>query len=602
MLPLEQIVNVIFDVRHYEATPSQDAHIDDWSQIVHVNQLVKITWLLCWNALQDAANVTNKIKNFITTYGDEAGISIEVTDPLITELGLANKGGWLIRYTPAERRQIIDELMADFNTVFGYYPKSVGGPYIDAYTLSYIEANYPSVVIASAFCPEQNGIDWLYNSGGIQFPYYPSPLNTLCIANETNKLDIVIIPYISRDMYNGHIGASCLWSTHPDFMKLPGKGTLAQYDTYTSSLLDEFFAQETYNPFGYWNTLIETNTWNVAIGDTNFQTAFDHLMATLIAKRATYPFNDYTMHQLSQAFRAQYSGSPFYKFVFLDPNAGAGTMYITASSCYRAMFHRLSTTNFKMIDYRIMNPNIKSYAYDNGYGAAPASMTESYPCHFSKLIGSNVSGETLGMQWEVWDADGAAWYYREGTGTNIANLDVNVSYTADKLRLEYAHDLKPSVSYVEMHEDYILWRTVYRHTANRTLDAKFSAFPDLAGTGHKLNGGAGTCVINGTDGVDCLITDPPLRNGYYRTHATQPWNSPNSTMVCRDFLENCPKNFDAGGALRSYIYDGNVAGEKPNYVPFQDRLDNVVGGTDYYIEIRIYCKVNASSIEVQYCS
>ena len=81
-----------------------------------------------------------------------------------------------IGYTPAERALLVDGYMADFYTVFGFYPKSIGSWVLDSVTMAYAAEKYG--VEGFAACRDQIGVDGFTLWGG--YPngaYYPSRRN-----------------------------------------------------------------------------------------------------------------------------------------------------------------------------------------------------------------------------------------------------------------------------------------------------------------------------------------------------------------------------------------------------------------------------------------
>jgi hypothetical protein len=110
----------------------------------------------------------------------------EITQPQVEAAGLKWRGryawDWFaqydfsIGYTPVERRQLVDVFMSKFKEIFGYYPHSVGGWYIDEVTLAYMHDRYG--VEASCMCRDQIGTDGYTLWGGYWCgAFYPSRRN-----------------------------------------------------------------------------------------------------------------------------------------------------------------------------------------------------------------------------------------------------------------------------------------------------------------------------------------------------------------------------------------------------------------------------------------
>jgi hypothetical protein len=75
--------------------------------------------------------------------------------------------------------------MTDFKNIFGYYPKSAGSWFIDAYTLNYLYKKYG--IVASCNCKDQIGTDGYTLWGGYwNQAYYPSLKNAYMPAQHEN--------------------------------------------------------------------------------------------------------------------------------------------------------------------------------------------------------------------------------------------------------------------------------------------------------------------------------------------------------------------------------------------------------------------------------
>ena len=150
---------------------------------------VPVTWLLDYIAVCDV-----RFKNAIEQCEKyEIGIWLEVTKPLLEKAGYEWRGrdglvweadcdkSFTVGYTTGQREKIIDVFMADFKSVFGYYPKSVGAWIIDAYSMNYMHEKYG--VEASCICRDQWGTDGITLWGGYYGQgYYPSKNNILSPA------------------------------------------------------------------------------------------------------------------------------------------------------------------------------------------------------------------------------------------------------------------------------------------------------------------------------------------------------------------------------------------------------------------------------------
>src|ERR1039457_164999 len=116
------------------------------------------TWALQYDALINT-NYQNLFKEQLGT-NDEIAAWWEIPRQLVEKAGLKWRGrvdwdwganvGFSPGYTPAERRRLVDVYMADFQAIFGYYPRTAGSWFIDEVTLAYMAERYG--IVASCNC------------------------------------------------------------------------------------------------------------------------------------------------------------------------------------------------------------------------------------------------------------------------------------------------------------------------------------------------------------------------------------------------------------------------------------------------------------------
>lgn len=147
---------------------------------------LQVTWYPDEKALH-REDVLSLLGNF-TVLGDRIGLSFGQT--------------FFNQMEPAERLQYVDICMATFRDAFGYYPSIVLSYYIDAYTLNYISTQYPTVKAAIAYVNHEVYCDDFKSAGAYYMPYYPSKMNTLLPSSNEDKIDIVALPFILRDITN----------------------------------------------------------------------------------------------------------------------------------------------------------------------------------------------------------------------------------------------------------------------------------------------------------------------------------------------------------------------------------------------------------------
>ena len=228
-----RIVNIYNFVRDNDyRVPDSKAML--YEATVRQIELLKSAKLPATFALQyDALMDTNYQKLFKTQLGaeDEIGAWWEIPQVLVEKAGLKWRGrhewdpaanvGFAPGYTPEERRKLVDVYMADFKTIFGYYPKTVGSWYIDEVTLAYMAKRYG--IVASCNCKDQVGTDGYTLWGGYwNQAYYPSRLNAYMPAQtRTGQIDVPIFRMLGSDpIYQGY--SPGMWTLEPVYPRAGG--------------------------------------------------------------------------------------------------------------------------------------------------------------------------------------------------------------------------------------------------------------------------------------------------------------------------------------------------------------------------------------------
>lgn len=168
---------------------------------------LKGTFLLQYDALCDPRY--QKLMKSLPADSFEVGAWWEMPRPFVEDAGLKwrGKGPWDPRadvdfstgYSLAERKKLADTYMAKFKSIFGYYPKSVGSWFIDAYTLDYLYKKYG--IVASTNCKDQIGTDGYTLWGGYwNQAYYPSMKNAYMPARDAkNQIPVPIFRMLGSD-------------------------------------------------------------------------------------------------------------------------------------------------------------------------------------------------------------------------------------------------------------------------------------------------------------------------------------------------------------------------------------------------------------------
>lgn len=172
------------------------------------------TWLLTYDVLER--------KSLIDRFAQmdkrqEMGIFLEIGEDICKKAGVVYNAtnSWhratslfLSGYTDSDREKLIDAVFIKFKNSFGYYPKSVGGWWVDSYSLAYMQKKYKITGVL--------GISDQYDLDGYQLwgtywsvPYYPSKINAAIPAHsEDDKLDVVTFRWAPRDPLNGYSSPS----------------------------------------------------------------------------------------------------------------------------------------------------------------------------------------------------------------------------------------------------------------------------------------------------------------------------------------------------------------------------------------------------------
>ena len=197
--PGRKIVNVINFIRLCEPRdPKITEEVLYQTVVKQINLMrryhLKGTFLLQYDALCDSRY--QRLLRALPADSFEIGAWWEMPRPFVEDAGLKWRGNgpwdpradvdFSIGYTLTERKKLADTYMKKFKDVFGYYPKSVGSWFIDAYTLNYLYEKYN--IVASCNCKDQIGTDGYTLWGGYwNQAYYPSLKNAYMPAQHADK-------------------------------------------------------------------------------------------------------------------------------------------------------------------------------------------------------------------------------------------------------------------------------------------------------------------------------------------------------------------------------------------------------------------------------
>lgn len=207
LLANEKYVTIINPVRSRELWKDKSLKpINDQYQAID-NLELKATWLIQSDVFEDK-ELVEKIKQFNNK--QELGIFLEISKDLAlkSRVYFDEQRPWydpgvvfLSAYGREDRIKLIDRMMKDFKTSFGYYPKSVGAWWIDSYSLNYLENKYnvkTALIVADQKTTDSYGV-WGQWWG---YPYYPAKDNILVPGNSKT----LVIQWALRDPEQAYFG------------------------------------------------------------------------------------------------------------------------------------------------------------------------------------------------------------------------------------------------------------------------------------------------------------------------------------------------------------------------------------------------------------
>jgi len=257
------------------------------------------------------SEVAAQLKEYQLKYNDDIQLSF-------SQLGFFNL------WPPKSRERFIGHTMLLFKRLFGYYPKLICAPYIDAFSLQYITTNFPSVKGGVVFCNHEVLCDYLESKGGYYMPYYPSKFNTMVPAVEDEKLDFVAMPFIMRDLTNCIKEQTVVYNLNPqDYLIAIDRGAeLPDRPIYFSKLFDAYingwdeYGLVTYMvvvPFTY--EVFESPCKELFLAELDY-----------IKSRTSQDCKNILDSEFIDWFRSRFSNSPSYRWRYRDPK-GSGEIY-----------------------------------------------------------------------------------------------------------------------------------------------------------------------------------------------------------------------------------------------------------------------------------
>lgn len=211
---------------------------------------IPVTWLIRYDALNN-----QEVLSVLKSPKDEVGLFLEVIPTWTQEAGVEyhkskiwHSAGsvFLTGYKPEDRQRLINKAFERFQSLFGYFPKSVGAWWIDSSSLDYMQKKYgitSALIVADQYSTDNYQI-WGQYWGT---PYYPYNRNTLLPAsNPDDKIPVVVMQWATRDPVNGYgkgVEESTLSVQANDYIDYHQLGVNYYnflVDTYTKQKLNSF--------------------------------------------------------------------------------------------------------------------------------------------------------------------------------------------------------------------------------------------------------------------------------------------------------------------------------------------------------------------------
>ena len=235
------IVNIYNFIRKSHQDPSEFIP-DDFETIRNQLILMKQYGLPGTYALKHDALIDPTYQALLLDYldeNDEVSAWWEISSELCRRAGITFRdsrqeeeyddrvdSAYSLGYPPEDRKKLVDAYMADFYSVFGKYPKTIGSWVLDNVTIGYAAEKYG--LVGACICRDQLGTDGFTLWGG--YPngmYFPSKKNIFIPAQtEENQLKVPVFRLLGPDpIYNfeadARDGLQGVYSLEPAW--LPGR-------------------------------------------------------------------------------------------------------------------------------------------------------------------------------------------------------------------------------------------------------------------------------------------------------------------------------------------------------------------------------------------
>ncbi len=192
----ETFINFVFPIR--EILPTDGLPFSTLDLPIAITEeatkaATPITWLLDYKVLNSPLSLSY-FQKLAKETNHEIGALLEVDRSLLGKLSFSAEYSqtmnYLNSYTPRDRIKLINTYMELFFKSFGFYPKSVGGTYLDSFSLEYLQKKY-SVTAATYGITPLDSVPPSLITPFTHFPYFPHQNNALVPSqNRSEKISI----------------------------------------------------------------------------------------------------------------------------------------------------------------------------------------------------------------------------------------------------------------------------------------------------------------------------------------------------------------------------------------------------------------------------
>jgi len=296
-----------------------DQNLVEWFANASHSRSLKVTWYV------NPANLNETIISLLKSY-------ISLGDDVELSFGSI----FFNEMKPEKRLEHVDSYVAAFRNAFGFDPVLVEAYYIDAYTLGYIDSHYPSVKGAVGYVNHEVFCDNFKSAGAYYMPYYPSKYNALVPSNSSeDKLDIVMLPFVHRDITNDILQKSVLYNLNPQ----DGYHILNDWRIYFKRLLNAFL--DGWDQFGLAPYIVDL-TYSYIPVDV-IEEDLKQIQDSIQLEEASNVLDT----EFVEWFRSEFDSSPSYRWIYKDPISESFT-----SAWYFTPERRVGFIDGQLSEYR----------------------------------------------------------------------------------------------------------------------------------------------------------------------------------------------------------------------------------------------------------